>query len=281
MNARVTLGRPWYNGIMYKNILTQVGLSGDEAEVYESLVTSGPVSASDLLKHVKMKRGLLYKVIDRLMDRKLVRSTGTGAGRAFTAESPDKILDISEKIMRNIQQSHESLKKSIPELKAKYVLSNEKPIIRFFEGKDGLQSIYEDRLTTGAKEQYLIRTADATAYRDMFGKWFSYFLRRRVELGMKTYAITPDDHTASSHNATADKERNVSRTWVRVEDYSAPVEISSYGNKVSVVSFGKEVFGLVIENEPFAHAIRDLFRLAEKGAKTIQVDHDHPLIKDL
>lgn len=265
---------------MHEDVLTRIGLSRDEAWVYTALLNGGPQGAGELLKRdIPMKRGLLYKVLDRLVERGLVtEQKGKGKAR-FVPQPPDMLTTILEDRESEVRHSRDSLAAALPELKAKYNLSTDRPIIRFFEGVEGLRKMYEDKLESGAKELHFIRTARAETYRETFGTWFSHYLKRQVDAGIKAYAITVDDEY-TNHDPAIDAARNVVRTWIRPQDYTAPVQIDAYGDRVAILCFGKEFFGIVIESAPLATAIRDIFTLADRGAKTISVTHDHPPLKD-
>lgn len=264
---------------MYESLLIRLGLSPDESAVYEALLQHGPQGAAGLLAKLKaIKRGLLYKVLDRLVTRGIVVQTEKQGKALFTPQPPDTLLALLEEQEREHQKSKEALVQALPELKAKYHLSTERPILRFFEGVDGLRQIFEDKLESGAKELLFIRTARAESYRESFGKWFGHYLKRQKDAGIRVQSLTVDDEF-SNHDPKVDAARNVIRTWLRPEDYTAPIEIDTYGNKIVIVSFGKEIFGIMIESEPIARAMREILQLADRGARTLEVAHDHPPVK--
>ena len=45
------------------------------------------------------------------------------------------------------------------------------------------------------------------------------------------------------------------------------LEIDIYGNKVALLSFGKELIGTIIESKQIAEALKQIFDLAKLGAK--------------
>ena len=261
---------------MYKPLLQSIGLTPDEATVYETLLIHGSQGAGGLVKRIKdIKRSLLYKVLERLVDKGLILQTRKQGKLEFSPQPPGTLVRLAEKQEEVARRSHEAIASSLPELKAKYNLSTEKPVIRFFEGVEGLKKMYEERLAAGNQETYLIRSSRARVYYEAFGKWFTYYLARRAKLGVKVHALTVDDEHAI-HDPKIDKARHTIRTWLRPQDYTAPIDISVQGDHVSLLSYGKEMFGIVMENAPMAQAFKEVFLLAEKGAKTIPILHDHP-----
>jgi sugar-specific transcriptional regulator TrmB len=265
---------------MNDDILVRIGLTPEEAWVYSALLDGGPQTAGDLLKrNIPIKRGLLYKVLDRLGERGLVTTQKGETKTVFNPQSPDTLMALMEERESEIRNSRESLSAALPGLKAKYNLSTERPAIRFFEGVEGLRKMYEDKIESGAKELLFIRTARAESYRETFGTWFAHYLKRQTEAGIKVHALTVDDEY-TNHDPAVDAARGVVRTWLRPEDYTAPVQIETYGDKVTIHSFGKEIFGVMIESAPIATAIREVIQLADRGAKALEVTHDHPPVKD-
>lgn len=264
---------------MHEDILMRLGLSKDESWVYLALLDGGPQAAADLLKRkIPMKRGLLYKVLDRLIERGLVTEQ-KGKGKAqFVPQPPDMLMALMEERESEIRHSRESLSAALPQLKSKYNLSTERPIVRSFEGVEGLRKMYEDKIESGAKELLFVRTARSESYRETFGTWFGNYLKRQTAAGIKIRALTVDDEY-TNHDPEVDAARNVTRIWLRPEDYTAPVQVETYGDKVTIHSFGKEIFGVMIESAPIATAIREIINLADRGAKTVDVTHDHPPVK--
>jgi sugar-specific transcriptional regulator TrmB len=261
---------------MFKESLESFGLTHDEAEVYEILLLDGRLGAGEILKKTDIKRGLLYKTLYRLKDKKLVTESEKNGRAQFSATSPDELLRIVEAAEADAARMKKSVSDLLPHMKAKYNLANERPTFRFYEGADGLRELYEEQISpTAAKELRFIRPLQASVYENAFGKWFGYYLSKRGEMGIKTHAITPDDPVAN-HDPEKDEARGVTRTWIRPEDYTSHVEINTHGDMTEIISYGKEIFAFAIDDAYIAKAMKDLFVLAERGAKTIEVKHDHP-----
>lgn len=260
---------------MFREVLETAGLTHDEAEIYNLLLVNGASGAGKLLAKTDMKRGLLYKTIERLAKRGLVDEKTVRGRAVFHPAQPEELLKAAEIKELEAARIKKAVETALPEMKAKFSLASERPVIRFYEGAEGLRKLYEDKLLPGsAKEFRFIRPREANVYQKAFGKWFGYYLARRSEMDIKTFAITPDDPDAN-HDPKKDVARKVTRTWIRPEDYSSHVEINTHGEQVEIVSYGKEIFAIAINDAYIAKAINDLLVLADRGAKTITVKHDH------
>ncbi len=259
---------------MYEADLIAAGLESEEAAVYSALIEGGGMPASALAKSVgNIKRTTIYKVIASLIEKGLAEQVDKDGVAVFIPKSPEILHDRLKAQVSDLEEKRQRIQSALPALKSKFLLTVERPIVSYKEGIDGLKEIYEDHIVTGKSLQF-IRSNQARDYVHHFGKWWGHYLTRRAKKKIRTTAITPDSPEAN-HDVRLDRVRNVTRLWVRPEDYAAPVEIDIYGDKVAIISFGKEIFGIVIENEHVAQAFRDTFALAEKGAGTIDVGHNH------
>ena len=91
------------------------------------------------------------------------------------------------------------------------------------------------------------------------------FKKKKTKLGITTH-IMNSQNEAAVWNPTTDKLNNTIRTQIQKEDYQARAEISIYGDKVAIISFGKEAIGMIIQSQQIADAQRQLYLLAERGA---------------
>ena len=92
---------------MYKTLFESAGLSAEEADIYELLLQYGPQGVGELMKRVSgIKRGLLYKVLERLEKRGLLTAQKQEGVTRFVPESPDVLL-------RCLADQEELLKRSL------------------------------------------------------------------------------------------------------------------------------------------------------------------------
>jgi len=242
------------------------GLTREEAETYALLLRDGAQTAGSLLHGLKLKRGTLYQVLRGLKAKGLVSESGEHKTLLFSPESPDRLLDRVREKKDEVARAEASVMSALPELKTAYLAASQKPIFRFYEGIEGLKAIYESQIET-AKEIWFLRAVEARAYEKHFGKWWAHFIRRRKERGIVTHGLTPDTPGAN-HDPAVDKAWGVVRTWIRPEDYASPVEIDVYGDTVAIISYGKEIFGLTMENPMIAGALLEILKLAKAGAES-------------
>lgn len=259
---------------MVRDTFTALGLSADHARIYDILLNEGPLQGGELnLKMKGVKRPTVYKYAEELVAAGLVQRRRRGRAVLFEPMPPSALLEKADALVSDAERRRDDVRGAMEQMRMRYLLATEKPQMRYFDGIEELKEIYNDHLASG-EDMFFVRTNRAEDYRDLFGRWWGDYLKKRAEKGIISHGITPDDPHAV-HDGNIDKKLGIVRSWVNPGDYTASVELSVYGDKVAVISFGKELFGLMIEHKEIARALRDLFVLAEKGATTIEVRHEH------
>ncbi len=150
----------------------------------------------------------------------------------------------------------------MPELLKFYHSYRTQPGVRFLQGRDGLREVYKDHLKNGGDEVVFRTEADNEYYGDDL---IHYMVERAVK-GIKTDMISPYQKGMAEFASAENVKYKREVTFVPPEAYSAPVEISVYGSKVAITSFGEEAIGTLIESPQIAQAMRQIFALAKRGA---------------
>lgn len=260
---------------MIVDVLMEAGLASGDAHVYAALLESGVQTAGELAKKIKqLKRPTLYNILRDLKDRGLVAERRRRGKLMFAPLPPLALLSLAESRRKDAEVAAERVEKAVAELQSKYLISFMRPAIKYYEGVDELKLMYERFLKRKGGDAYLIRSNDPLVHKKHFGKWWGTYVSRRAKTKTRVHALTPD-HARAVHDPEVDAANNVIRTWINSEDYASAVDIHVTGDILAVSSYGKELFSLTIENAEIARAFADVFRLAEKGAKTTHVSHDH------
>jgi len=132
---------------MFEQVLTQTGLSANQATVYEVLLREGVITASKISQKTPLKRGITYKILDELVALGLVQKTDVpGKVATFTAQHPAALRDMVAQRETEANRAKEVINQLIPQLASEYNLALNKPGVRFFEGREGFRTALEDSL---------------------------------------------------------------------------------------------------------------------------------------
>jgi len=250
------------NSPIYKNLLS-IGFSKKEASVYLALLELGKRTVSPIARKAGINRTTAYDILDSLAGKGLISVSGKQPLQEYAAESPEKILALAQKEIENKQQQLKQAESLVPQLKSLHNVSD-RAKITFYEGKQGLEQVYEDTLTS---HEQIRAFANYDDMEKALPGYFPKYFYRRSKKGIKIRAIFP--HTEPSLKlAEKDTEQLRETAIVPTKDFSFTPEINIYDNKVMIASW-KEKLGIIIESAEIADAMKKIFELAWAEAKRL------------
>lgn len=251
---------------MIEETLRNVGLSPEETEVYLSLLSFGTMSPTEVATKTKVKRTYVYKICEDLLKKGLVTITQKGAKKAYAPASPDYLLSIAEKKRQEIENNAEQLEKVLSELKTKYSTVETRPLVKTYEGLEGLKKLYLDTLSEGKDIDALVDTSDIDLeLRD----WLkTVYLPKRVGKKIHANVILASGKLSNEYST---RNETGMRTVKVVDSNKYPIknEVNVYGNKVAFIQNhkGEPLIGVIIENKIISQTLKAWFDLAWKNSK--------------
>ncbi len=227
-------------------------LNPKEIALYELLLKLGPSTARDLVVKTKESRTNLYNILSSLKEKHLVYEKSSPRGKkTFCPEPPEKIEELIEEQERKIKKTKADFLNNLPILKQLFLTSQQRPVVRYFEGIEKFQKIYDETLTEGVKEISVIVSVYGYVKMDEYLKGYA---KKRAELGIKTRIISDKivDSAVEKNDIILNKER---KYW----PMPIPTEINIFGNKVALMSYRENLVGLIIEDKDFAETTQKIF----------------------
>lgn len=242
----------------YTDLLKQFGLSDKESALYIALLELGQADVAPIAAKAGVKRSTAYVLLDALKDKGFV-SLQDGSGRQYRAEDPRKLLAYEK---TKVSQ----LEKALPGMLGLASTSELKPGTRFFSGKEGIKAVYEESLLQPAGSE-MLAIGNAEAVERSIEGFQDWYIKRRAESGISMRAIipaTPEGLEVAARDAQELRETRL----LEPDDFTEPVEVNVYGNKISAVSFVEnELIGVIIESKVLANVHRQMFELLWHSAK--------------
>lgn len=238
---------------MELRILKDAGLTNNEAIVYKALLELGPSLAGQISRKSGLHRRTVYDVTEMLIKKGLIGYILQNNRKLFQASSPKKFLDI-------LKEKENSISNILPEMMSLYAQTKEKEETNFYKGKEGLKTVLEDQLSSSAKE-ILILGANPIAY-EIFEFYFKWFDKRRKEKKIKSKIIFNKDKSK--------KKIKIPYSEIKYlpQQYSSPLAVNIYGDKVAIILWGKEnPIAIVIKNKEISKGYKKYFNLMWKIAK--------------
>lgn len=255
--------------MLYKDLMN-LGLSEKQAKVYVALLELGKSSVQDLAKRAKVNRATTYVIIDELMEIGLVSSYDEGKKTYLVAESPERLQSLLEQKKREIAAKESDLKKLLPKLKQKHQSTDEGPVVRFFEGKEGLvASALEIYRRTKAEKIKMFYDYDKV------NRYITDEERERIRHARTSRNIKAQSIYVSENIQIDKKARKGERIRVSNKNFPCDGDISIYEDEVRIAIFSPDrPSGIIIKDPHFARTLESLFDLAWLGARDKEINEN-------
>lgn len=234
-----------------RKILSSFGLDDKETKVYLSLLELGETSIERISKKSEVKRTTVYDIISSLKARGLVATYISRKKKRYYAENPEIILETAEKNVEN-------LRSSLPELLAMANMFDFKPKIRFYEGTNGMKTVYLDTLKLADSE--ILMWASQDVFSDFDINFMNeIYLPKRIKNNIFLKGIAENSNDLKK--IKSEDKKSLRETRLLSNELPFEVEIQLYGkNKIGVISF-KEKFGLIIESQKMSNTLKSIFTI--------------------
>lgn len=243
---------------MHLKNLEYVGLSEKEAKIYFALLQYDHTQAVTLSRKTGIKQPTVYVVIDSLLRKHLVYEVVIGKRTYYAAESPERLRVLAEKEKTAADNKVKRVEGIIAELKAVDKESGERPLVRFYEGKEALKQSVEEYVAQGEFSKGM----DYGIYSyDLLPKIFSQkdlkeIEKKRIDNNICFRAIYSGVGKVVEPNSKLQE-------LIKVDQGRFPIEcdIGIFNDEVrfhTVVENGQSPSGIVIKNKEIATTLKSL-----------------------
>lgn len=243
------------------SILKQLGLTKQESEVFLLLLELGASPVSTIALRGRMKRTNLYNILAKLTDRSLVTEFLKGRVRYFQATEPQKLLSLQEQQKKKIDQNIASLRDMLPMFEAMKNPSLDKPRVKFYQGKEGIETLLSQIL---AKESF-----DAYFNPDVASQVFPYCVDEfLVEGAKKNLHIRELVVSGKTSKEYVSHIKNPNHQWkILPKEFQFETDNFIFGNSVVFISYREDQIAVMIESADIARTQRMAFELMWKAVR--------------
>ena len=250
---------------MLEKYLQEIGLSEKEALVYLALLQVDNESIQEIAKRTDINRTTVYPVLESLAKKGLVSEVQVGKKVNYEAAPPERLVTFVERQKVILVERSERLKDIIPQIKSIQREQGERPVVKFFDGRDGVVSAYEefyDSLSGKERDGYmifnrdLIRETYSEKERDVFSQ---------IRMNKK---VKPNSIYNNKDGEYREFESEGTRTWIDVEKYPITADITIIDDKVILSSLGERVSSFLIKSKDIALTLSSLVKYINEGPLT-------------
>lgn len=242
--------------------LQNLGMTEEEAKVYLTVLELNGSYVSAIAKRAKVNRVGCYYTLDNLVKKGLLTSFAKNKIKYYSAESPKVLVNLME-------EKFERAQALLPELMSLSSVLAYKPKIQYFEGLQGIKTIFE--ATLEAKTEIVGYTNLDELPKVVPPDYLRDYAKRKIEKGIRTRMLSPLTPQALEYMKRyypSKGSRELTEVlFINPNEYPFEYEINIYDHFVSVISLSKEeLIGMIFESPLYARTQRSIFNLAWLGA---------------
>lgn len=234
------------------NLLTQSGLTANQARVYLANLKLGQSSVWDIAEESGVKRTTCYVVLKELQRKGLGSSTKDSKRALYSVAGPTELYI-------NLTKRQEAMKSALAELNALASQSPAKPLVRMFEGVEGMIQAYRSTLNLPEGSEILIY-GNPEVYAN-YPDLVRDYVPERVKKRIRVRTIVPD--TKLAYDVTRDDEKILRQTRVLPQSkFDQRTEVNILPNSIYYFAHSeKRPFATVLESPTLAREEKSRFEL--------------------
>jgi sugar-specific transcriptional regulator TrmB len=235
-------------------LLVDFGLNKKEIEVFLTLAQLGPSSIRSIAQKSTVNRGTTYECLKKFINLGIVSFFDKDKRKYYIAEQPEKLLEVLAEKEKSFRDNINKIEENLSVLKKVYLQKNDRPVVKMFEGSNGIKTILKDVLKSMSlsKDKIYYVYSSASLRRNVYQS-MPEFSKNRIHLAIKVRTIA-----LGSGGQTVGLDE---RKWLNLPDDMKSTYEIIYSGKVAHISLDEqeEPIGIVIESEPIYQTQKMIF----------------------
>ncbi len=240
---------------MFEQYLQEIGLSEKEARIYLALVQVDRNTVQELATRTKINRTTVYPVLESLQKKGLVSEIQEGKKVEFMAEPPERLETFAERQRVVFEEHAARLKDIIPQIKSIEREQGERPVVKYFEGRDGAVAAYEEFYDSVANSEeengYFVYNRDLVekVYTEKEMQRF-----RDIRVGKNFRPVTVYNY------ASGEFSFQTPGTRTRIDNVKYPItcDITIAKDRIVITTLGDRVSAFLLISKDIADTLKSL-----------------------
>lgn len=234
--------------------LQDVGLSEKEAKVYLAALEIGRATADQLAKQSKIVRSTTYVQIESLMKMGLMSTYEEGKKTYFAPESPEYLKRIFELKKKEFEVRERELNDFLPGLMRQFEGAGDRPLVRFFDGKEGIRTLREEILNVKEKVIYVVSASMdlTTIFND---DELTDYSQRRSKKGITTKLL----YARKEGRIEGEPQPHTERGYIDPARLSLATDMVIFDNSVALMTLKGKLLGVLITSAEIKESMLAIF----------------------
>ncbi len=237
--------------------LKSTGLSEREALTYLDLQQYGESQTGKICERTKIPSSQIYTILNSLSEKGLVNFKIVNNIKVFRASEPDSLANLFEEKEKQIEEEKKHLLDFISKLKVKPTELSRLGDFKYYSGIRGIKSLYTEIINSWKNgDEYYIVSAPLESFSKLEGFFLDVVHKKRVKDKVKLKIIIN-----KNSKKRGPVRAKMPLTEVRYLDISTRTEYGVLNDCFFLITYGKQLYGLLIKDENFAQTYKIFFNL--------------------
>jgi|SRR5690606_2544810 len=252
--------------------LQSLGFTEKESKLYITLLEIGPNPVSSIARKAGITRTTAYAALETLKEKGLVSAIEQGGIQQYAGVEPEKLEEYAKNQQEKAEENYKKIKSIVPQLKSLTGDLVMAPKVKYYEGAEGIKTIYNDTIEVLKKlpknERIKLSYSSASEVAPDLRRFLDEYVKTRKKHHIMIKGIFPE--TEESRKYQKKSKQHFAEVKIMPEDISLEfdTEISIYGNKISVMSLKPDrLHGAIIESPEIASSYRAVFEITWRACK--------------
>ncbi len=238
---------------MFNDVLTQLNFAKNEARIYETLLSDGESSVSQIATRAGINRRNVYDSLNRLIEKGVVFEIFQGDENRYQAVDPSKLMEL-------LKEKEHKLEKILPQMQSLYQGTKHADAVYVYRGIEGWKNYMREILRIGGTV-YTLGAKGAWGDKRI-SVFYDQFAKEAKRKGIKFYCIY--DHEGKNAPASV---RDVSVNKFFPADQSTDSAVEILEDRIIIFSnigsgeIDEKATYTVVVNKHIADSFRTWFKI--------------------
>jgi len=250
---------------MLENQLKSLGLTDHEANIYSTLLSNSPASATLIAKKCNLSRSSVYTSLSSLISKGLVGTSYKNEVKQFVIEDIDALHQMVKNEEAVLEKKKNTLNDISLSIKALQQGDINIPEVIVFEGQTGLKKIYTSMLHQAQPNETMMIVRDEFVWQENWqfvfkNDWHGKVKRLRQEKNVKTKLLINNSALEKTKSNYYKSRKALDYKYLSGKDKVNNFAMYIIGDTVSILSTeNSNPVGIKIVNKHLADNYKALF----------------------
>lgn len=243
-----------------QSILSELGLSRTEIDVYLAGLARPSVGVHELVTVTRIKRPTVYHALETLMQKGLVSKHGTVRRLEFVMTKPRQFEHLVDREIGKLQERKQKIVSVLPMLEARLSPESAKSVrVSQFDGIDGVKTVVEEALYCKSRH-WDILAPRKNFFSDFDPAYRRYFLQTREQRGIVARSLWERGTAEHDRLLTADEVAHRNPRYLP-ESLHGKFEslVILFDDKVAIITSLETHSAILIESEEVRRLLSAMF----------------------